>query len=305
MLKYIWILFTDKESLWCRWIHSNFLKKDNFWIASTPSTCSWAWKKILQLRTEFRSCFAWKIGNGFSVSLWHDQWLADGPLDLLFPTSIIELSGLLKHAVVADLFSPLDHAFKSSLQSCGFSVPDQTNAPDCFTWNQHSSGSFSVASAWDFIRTKKERVSWDSFIWNSDIVPRNQFNLWLITKNRLPTQEFLIHYGRIVSGTCAYCNATSDSIDHLFFNCRISATLAYFWATRCNLPWKSRPWMDNLAWAIRLLSALVVPALKNHLMKIVKDKATTFTSVPDTPRNRRLQRSWDLDPSIFTDRLKR
>lgn len=41
MLKYIWILFIDKESLWCRWIHSNFLKRDNFWIASTPSTCSW------------------------------------------------------------------------------------------------------------------------------------------------------------------------------------------------------------------------------------------------------------------------
>lgn len=244
---------------------------------------------------------------------------------------------MLEDCSSSDLFSPLGHAFKSSLQSCGFSVPDQTNAPDCFTWNQHSSGSFSVASAWDFIRTKKEKVSWDSFIWNSDIVPRNQFNLWLITKNRLPTQEFLIHSGRIVSGTCAYCNATPDSIDHLFFNCRISATLAYFWATRCNLPWKSRPWMDNLAWAIRLLSgkdfyhriarfsfgglcyliwkkrndiifrgeALVVPALKNHLMKIVKDKATTFTSVPDTPRNRRLQRSWDLDPSIFTDRLRR
>lgn len=49
MLKHIWLLFTDRESLWCRWIHSVFFKNVNFWFASKPTTCSWSWKKTLDL----------------------------------------------------------------------------------------------------------------------------------------------------------------------------------------------------------------------------------------------------------------
>jgi len=37
MLKHIWILFMDKESLWCKWIHSTYLKRKNFWIIPKPT----------------------------------------------------------------------------------------------------------------------------------------------------------------------------------------------------------------------------------------------------------------------------
>lgn len=334
MLKYIWILFTDKESLWCRWIHSTFLKRDNFWISSSPSVCSWAWKKILLLRAEFRPLFLWKIGNGLSTSLWFDRWLSEGPLDQLIPLPLIETSGLPKNAVVADLLSPMGDSFRLFLQSLGFSIPVSSSTPDRFFWSRDPSGSFSVASAWNCIRTGKNRVPWASLIWNSDIAPRFQFNLWLITRNGLPTQELLLSHGRIDFCTCALCNEVLDSINHLFFDCHVSASLAFFWATRCNLPWRARLWVDNLSWAIKFLSGkgffyciarfsfaalcyliwkkrndiifrgevLIVSALKNHLIKVVKEKALTFSNVSDIPRNRRLQRNWGFHPSIFSGR---
>lgn len=90
MMKHIWILFTNKESLWCRWIHSNFLKRNNFWKASPPKICSWAWKKILQLRSDSRLSFIWKIGNGRSTSLWFDHWHPKGLLDIIMPDPVIQ-----------------------------------------------------------------------------------------------------------------------------------------------------------------------------------------------------------------------
>lgn len=115
LLKYIWFLFTDKESLWCRWIHSNFLKRVNFWISPQPTLCSWAWKKFLQLRPYFRQSFHWKIGNEMQTSLWHDNWLPCGPLDTIVSSTVMEDSGLSKMAAVFELYT-FAPAFKSCLE---------------------------------------------------------------------------------------------------------------------------------------------------------------------------------------------
>lgn len=332
MLKFIWILFVDRESLWCRWIHSVFLTRKNFWNASQPGTCSWSWKKILQLRGQFRTSFRWKIGNGCSASLWHDFWLPCGPLDVFVPLSFRSNLNMPKHAVVADLFTPRGLLTRNFLTRWGITLPVLSECNDRFIWCEHSSGVFSVMSAWNFTRSKKPPVCWAPLIWDNDIVPRHQFILWLIAKKRLPTQVMLLSYGRIDYHVCAFCSETPDSIDHLYFGCRTSASLAFFWAARCNLPWRNRCWDEVLAWAKIFLSGksfyhriarysfgalcyliwkkrnamifrgepLAVPAIKNHLIKMVKDKVITFKNVEPSPRNRRLQRGWGFDPAVFS-----
>ena len=84
MLKHIWLLFIDKESLWCQWIHSNFLQKKYFWVATKLTFCSWSWKKILELRSDVQLNFLWKIGDGAFVSFWFDNWHPKGPLYKFF-----------------------------------------------------------------------------------------------------------------------------------------------------------------------------------------------------------------------------
>lgn len=298
MLKSIWILFSDKESMWCRWIHSIFLTRKNFWVSSQPATCSWAWKKILQLRKHFKTLFRWKIGNGLSVSLWHDYWLPCGPLDGFVPPVFRDNMRLPYNAVVADLYTPLGDSFSRILTRWGVALPTLEAYNDKFIWCGDPSASFSVASAWNVIRTKRDRVEWASLIWDIDIVPRHQFILWLISRNRLPTQVRLLNQGRIDFNLCAFCSEEPDSIEHLFFRCRISASLAFFWAARCNLPWRNRCWSEALTWARKFLmgkdfyhrivrfsfgalchliwkkrnaiifggESLVIPALKNHLI---------------------------------------
>lgn len=65
----------------------------------------------------------------------------------------------------------------------------------------------------------------------------------------------------------------------------------------CHLIWKTR---NNIFFRGQVLFVL---ALKKHLIKAIKDKATTFSHVVDTPRNKRIQRSWGLDLSIFSSEV--
>lgn len=163
-------------------------------MVKQPTSCSWAWKRILHLRTEFRRSFRWSIGDGRSVSLWFDNWHPRGPLNFLFSDSLIYTSGLPRLASMEDLFSPAGQSIRAVLESWEQPLPFLSQVPDRFTWVGSTSGLFSVASAWHLIRTKKPRVKWASLIWNNTITLRYQFNLWLITKNRLPTQALLLSY---------------------------------------------------------------------------------------------------------------
>lgn len=275
--------------------------------------------------------FYWKIGNGQTTSLWFDNWHPRGPLNLIFSDSLIYSSGLSRQACVADLFSDAGQTIRLVLQSWGQPLPTLTNDPDRCCWRESSSGQFTMASAWNFIRKKRTRVHWYSFVWDNAIVPRYQLNLWLMAKRRLPTQDLLLAYGIIGNAACAFCKNVPDSLDHLFFDCCVTASVAFFWASRCNLPWRNRGWGENFRWATTYLMGrefykciarfsfgalchiiwknrndiifrdqpLSIPAIKNHLFKVVRDKAITFRNVEDNFRNRRMQRSWSLDPIIF------
>jgi len=54
--------------------------------------------------------------------------------------------------------------------------------------------------------------------------------------------------------------------------------------------------MNNILFRGEPLSILT---MKKHLLKVVKDKALTFKNVEEFPRNRQMQRLWDVDPFIF------
>jgi len=332
MLKHIWKLFSDKESLWCNWIHSTFLNRKNFWIVPIPTYCSWAWKKLLRLRNVYQQHFRWRIGNGRSVSFWFDPWHENGPLNRLFSNQEIYRSGIPRVASVAEAFaSPLGWYVINIMANWWEPLPEFNQQADCFQWIRHPSGRFSIASAWELLRPKGNTVPWSSFVWSPSMPPRYQTHLWLITRNRLPTQVLLLSYARITAALCPFCSSRPDSVDHLFFACQVPGNLASFWAAKFNIFWRNGSWRENLDWASRRFSdrsfyhslarfgfgamcyiiwkernniifrnqTLFLPAMKMHLQKAIRDKASTFKRVPDNPKNRRLQQSWDLSPSIF------
>ena len=77
---HIWILLTNKESLWVQWIHCYKLRGRSFWDVPFLGNMSWSWRKILHLRPIIRQFVWYKIGDGNMASVWFDNWCAQSPL---------------------------------------------------------------------------------------------------------------------------------------------------------------------------------------------------------------------------------
>lgn len=149
------------------------------------------------------------VGRSVTADLSHCGLIA-GCLVALFIYKFLNLflldPDVPAKATVASLYSCAGRSCKLRLENCGFSLPPLLVDSDRFVWRQDSSGAFSVASAWNAIRASKAKAPWTSFVWDKDLAPRFQFLLWLITKNRLPTQSLLLSYGRIDYLVCTFCN---------------------------------------------------------------------------------------------------
>ncbi|KAK1406254.1 hypothetical protein QVD17_41545 [Tagetes erecta] len=61
MAYHIWSILTKRESLWVDWIYKHRLKGRSFWSITIPHNCSWSWRKLLQIRLEFRAHFWFKV----------------------------------------------------------------------------------------------------------------------------------------------------------------------------------------------------------------------------------------------------
>ncbi|GFZ12259.1 hypothetical protein Acr_23g0006440 [Actinidia rufa] len=80
-------------------------------------------------------------------------------------------------------------------------------------------GKFSSKSAYEFFRPRKIKLTWPKLVWQTSIIPKHSFILWLGLKDRLLTRDKL--QGYIEDQTCPLCGEMEETIDHLFFQCRV------------------------------------------------------------------------------------
>nr|GEV36282.1 hypothetical protein [Tanacetum cinerariifolium] len=83
---------------------------------------------------------------------------------------------------------------------------------------------FSVSAVWHVIRPKGDVVLWYHCVWFTGCIPRHAFNMLLIMKRRLKTQDMLRAWDNVdvANVSCALCELQADSRDHLFFECIFS-----------------------------------------------------------------------------------
>ncbi|XP_062074820.1 uncharacterized protein LOC133778814 [Humulus lupulus] len=69
--KYVWAIASKQDNLWVRWIHSVYLKDENWWDYISPINGSWYWKQIVRVKEKFKllpNCQAMMIGK-YSVNM--------------------------------------------------------------------------------------------------------------------------------------------------------------------------------------------------------------------------------------------
>nr|GEX39078.1 hypothetical protein [Tanacetum cinerariifolium] len=110
---------------------------------------------------------------------------------------------------------------------------------------------FSVSSVWQSIRPRGSKVNWVHVVWSPNSTSRHAFNLWLIVKRKLKTQDILWSWdvAGSMSSCCSLCETTLDSHEHLFFEFPFSSQVWFHLRDLAGLP-STQPSIDLIMDAI-------------------------------------------------------
>lgn len=140
------------------------------------------------------------IGNGHSISLWHDNWHPLGPLALKFGPRASHDSGLPHDSLVSSILQGNQWVFPTTqtieLNEIRNSLPPLTVSGsasiDNIVWTLSSNGKFTISSLWDHMRSHYPTVSWSHVVWFPAHIPKCSLITWLAILNRLNTEDRLV-----------------------------------------------------------------------------------------------------------------
>ncbi|GJU39275.1 hypothetical protein Tco_1192232 [Tanacetum coccineum] len=194
---------------------------------------SWGWRKILQLHTCIRDFIWHEIGDGSKTFLWFDHWCDVSPFADSISSCDMFQAGFNLSTKVCDAI--VNEEWKWSQEMLvkypwlnTIVVPNLLDgAQDRLIWRDSNGNqiSFKVSSVWSSIRPRGEKVDWYEFVWFPMCVPRHAFNLWLIVKKKLKTQDMLRNWDANLANVCSMCETQLDSHEHLFFECPFSQVI--------------------------------------------------------------------------------
>ncbi|XP_057486591.1 uncharacterized protein LOC130772740 [Actinidia eriantha] len=82
-----------------------------------------------------------------------------------------------------------------------------------------SNGEFQSKKAYDYFRPRRVELAWPKMVWHSVITPKHSFILWLGLKEKLLTRD---KFRDVIEDlVCPLCRSEIETIDHLFFRCKI------------------------------------------------------------------------------------
>lgn len=211
------------------------------------------------------------IGNGHSISLWHDNWHPLGPLALKFGPRASHNSGFPHDSLVSSILQGNQWVFPTTetieLNEIRNSLPPLTVSGsasiDNIVWTLSSNGKFTISSLWDHMRSHYPTVSWSHVVWFPAHIPKCSLITWLAILNRLNTEDRLVLFGVKPSSCCSLCN-DSESHDHLFFSCPFASQVWASVSTKLNVNWSAPTWSG---W-ISLLSSFKGKSLRVTIIKL-------------------------------------
>ncbi|XP_074305809.1 uncharacterized protein LOC141641031 [Silene latifolia] len=96
-------------------------------------------------------------------------------------------------------------------------------------WAPHKKG-------YDWLMGTYPTQNWTKIVWNEWNVPKHSFNSWLIMQEGLNTKAKLFAYGICQDDMCILCAEQSETIEHLFTECKFSCQVQ-----KCVEEWIERP----------------------------------------------------------------
>ncbi|KAI8563661.1 hypothetical protein RHMOL_Rhmol03G0126400 [Rhododendron molle] len=223
LTKLAWKVSNEEEGLWVSILRDKYLS--NHSISSWPRRrpASHTWRSILDTKLVMDKGVKWIIGDGKSVSIWHDWWCGEKPLALSHPGSHTTSSQKVESLIIdgqwalGEIEQFLDMDSLAAINS--ISLPIYTQGPDHPSWVGSGNGQFTISAAYDIITKSDSDLRGWKWFWKCKIPEKFKTFIWLILHNSLPTNQLRVRRGIDTSELCPRCFTYSESISHLFREC--------------------------------------------------------------------------------------
>ncbi|WVZ79506.1 hypothetical protein U9M48_027078, partial [Paspalum notatum var. saurae] len=206
----------------------------------------WSGRQTIELGSEipsskndrllFAAATTTSIGNGKKLSFWHDGWLqGERPCDLapcLYTISKSKQRSLHDALQNGNWVRDIDlrHASLSARHLLEYvqlwratqGLLLQPSIEDSVTWKFTHTGEYSSGSAYKAQFIGSIATNFKDLIWALWAPSKCKFFSWLAIQNRIWTSDRLQARGWANPGQCPLCRHTTESIVHLFVECRFA-----------------------------------------------------------------------------------
>ena len=170
---------------------------------------------------------SWIVNNREQTRFWEDKWLGNRAFRDKYPS--LQAIVRRKTASIASVmgYVPLNVFFRRALvgqnltcwyELCASIAHIQLDdSSDCFRWNYHQNGQFSVRSMYLHL-INNGYIDRNKFIWKLKMPLKIKIFMWYLLKGVVLTKDNLARKNFNGSLRCSFC-MKNETIHHLFIDC--------------------------------------------------------------------------------------
>ncbi|XP_018473662.1 uncharacterized protein LOC108844873 [Raphanus sativus] len=278
LAKQAWRLMNEPNSLLAQIYKGRYYASKDFLDCSKGFRPSYAWRSITFGKELLKKGLYRSVGTGENTFIWTDNWIMDSTPRLPVNkerdievnrkvSSLLNVNGQWDQEILQRLFPPneVSRILKIS----------PGNVEDRDIWAFTDQGAYTVKSGYWFAanvvknptmqrsQQAQEVIDLKKKIWKVKTLPKIRMFLWRAVSGALAVAERLNTRGMQVNETCKLCNADTESINHVLFQCQPAKDLLQV----TNFPADTQPprsLLENVKIAIKLTAEANIGTEKNR-----------------------------------------
>nr|XP_009795000.1 PREDICTED: uncharacterized protein LOC104241764 [Nicotiana sylvestris] len=216
----LWWNFRTKPSLWGSFMSQKYLKKMHATVVPWRGG-SHVWRKMLERRDSTEHLIFWKLKMGSSL-FWFDNWTCLGSLYFVIPPEFIvdEIIHNVSYVVVEGQWDEhkIREILPGDLAMHTIQDPSMNDELDKPIWCLETRGQFTVKSAWEYLRRRKDPATTHEKIWVKGLPFKISFFMWKLWKGTLPLDDVIRRMRYYMPSKYWWCVMPKEEIlSHVFY----------------------------------------------------------------------------------------
>lgn len=219
----------------------------------------------------------WIVGNG-KISFWDDIWIGDRPLrEMCLDDRGDPLTSVSDMWRDGQWDIPKLHLFQHQHSISHQTIDEIRDIPifveerDIPRWNLYRPSNFSLASAWDTVRSQQPVIPVLEDIWAEGLTQSMSIYIWSLLSNRIPMDTKLQWRKISLASKCHCCprSPNIESLNHLFNKSSGAMAIWREFDGWFEGPNEALRMVDSIPDCLEMWSKRVDQSNKSHLSRII------------------------------------